>query len=110
MEGGTLIPPLPISGTDHPIVQHADDTLLVMQACPHQLLALKELLLHTFAAATGLRLNYSKSCLTPVNVDTFQLHLLANTFGCKVGTLPRLPILGFPWVQQDRRFRILRPF
>jgi hypothetical protein len=58
-----------------------------MQACPHQLLALKTLL-QTFADATGLRVNYSKSCLLPINVDENQLQLLANTFGCAVGSLP----------------------
>lgn len=53
-DSGVLIPPLPIPGTDFPIVQYADDTLLVLEACPHQLLALKGLL-QVFAAATGLK-------------------------------------------------------
>jgi hypothetical protein len=57
-----LIPPLPIMGTDFTIVQHANDTLLILEACPAQLLALKELL-QTFAATTRLRVNYTKSCL-----------------------------------------------
>jgi hypothetical protein len=91
---GILLPPLPIPGADFPIVQYADDTLIVLQASPLQLLALKDLL-QVFAAATGLRVNYSKSCLMPVNVDVYQLHMLANTFGCKVGTLP-FAYLGLP--------------
>ena len=63
-----LIAPLPIPGTDFPIVQYADDTLLIMQACPRQLGLLKQLL-HTFERATGLSVNYSKSCMMPLNID-----------------------------------------
>jgi hypothetical protein len=87
MNLGIIFAPLPINGLDFPFVQYADDTLLIMQACPHQLLALKTLL-QTFADATGLRVNYSKSCLLPINVDENQLQLLGNTFGCAVGSLP----------------------
>jgi hypothetical protein len=38
---GVLHAPLPIPNTDFPIVQYVDDTLLIMQACHIQLLALK---------------------------------------------------------------------
>jgi hypothetical protein len=65
---GLLTPPLPIPDTDFPTVQYADDTLLILQACPMQLLALKDLL-QSFAAATGLKVNYDKSCLLPINVS-----------------------------------------
>jgi hypothetical protein len=91
---GQLIPPLPIPGSDFPIVQYADDTLLILQACPVQLLALKELL-QSFAAGTGLKVNYSKSCLLPVNVSSELLQFLATTFGCAVGSLP-FTYLGLP--------------
>jgi hypothetical protein len=59
---GDLVAPLNIPNTDFPIVQYADDTLLILQACPTQLTALKEVL-ENFAQATGLRVNYSKSNL-----------------------------------------------
>jgi hypothetical protein len=93
-DDGILSPPLPIPNSKFPIVQYADDTLLILQACPRQLLALKNLL-ETFALATGLRVNYSKSCLMPVNVDDQTLLNLANTFGCAVGSLP-FTYLGLP--------------
>jgi hypothetical protein len=80
--------------TDFPIVQYANDTLLIMQACPQQLLVLKNLL-KIFVDATGLRVNYSKSCLLPVNIDAYHLQFLANTFGCAVGSLP-FSYLGLP--------------
>jgi hypothetical protein len=89
-----LLPPLPILGADFPIVQYADDTLLILQACPFQLLALKNPL-QKFADATGLRVNYSKYCLMPINVDDYYLQLLANTFGCAMGKL-FFPHLGLP--------------
>ena len=102
---GILIPPLSIPSTDFLIVQYADDTLLILQACPLPLLALKNLL-QTFAAATGLRVNYAKSCLLLINVDDHQLHLLANTVGW-LSVLCHLPIWGCRWVLRNPRFRTL---
>jgi hypothetical protein len=91
---GTFIPPNPIPDTDFPIVQYADDTLIIMQACPDQLLALKDLL-QVFTSATGLRVNYAKYCLMPINIDIHYLHYLANAFGCAVGS-PPFTYLGLP--------------
>jgi hypothetical protein len=51
-------------GSEFPIVQYVDDTLLVLEACPRQLLALKTLL-NTFAESTGLKVNYHKSNIYP---------------------------------------------
>jgi hypothetical protein len=46
----------------------ADDTLLFLEACPRQLLALKAML-NTFAASIGLRVNFQISNIYPINVD-----------------------------------------
>ena len=91
---GTLIAPLPIPGSDFPIIQYVDDTLLVMQACPNQLVALKGLL-HEFAAATGLHVNYNKSCILPINVSEDKMMQLASVFDCSIGSLP-FTYLGLP--------------
>ena len=80
--------------SDFPIIQYADDTLLVMEACPRQLFVLKALL-HTFAMSTGLKVNYSKSSMVPINVSEERMQHLANTFQCQVGTLP-FTYLGLP--------------
>lgn len=93
-QNGILSAPLNIPNTDFPIVQYADDTLLILRACPVQLAALK-VLLETFAQATGLRVNYSKSSLLPVNVTHEQMEELAAVFGCAIGTLP-FTYLGLP--------------
>jgi retron-type reverse transcriptase len=85
---GVLSLPLPSRcGIDFPIVQYVDDTLLFLEACPRQLLTLKAIL-NTFAASTGLRVNYQKSNIYPVNVDQDKMEILANTFGYQVGSYP----------------------
>jgi hypothetical protein len=91
---GILHAPLNIPNCDFPIVQYADDMLLILQACPIQLASLKKLI-ETFAQATGLRVNYAKSSLISVNISEENLNLLAATFGCSVGRLP-FTYLGLP--------------
>ena len=91
---GVLQSPLPIPGNDFPIVQYADDTLLIMEACPIQLLALKNRL-QSFASATGLKVNYGKSCILPINVSEEKMISLATTFGCVIGSFP-FTYLGLP--------------
>jgi len=79
---------------DFPIIQYADDTLLLLQADARQLICLKSLL-NTFAASTGLHVNYNKSSLIPINVSAEKIEHLAQTFGCTVGALS-FTYLGLP--------------
>src|SRR3954462_5412849 len=88
---------LPIEGVfcpDFPVVQYADDTLLILKADSEQLVCLKALL-HTFALSTGLKVNYSKSSMMPINMDTVRLENFANTLSCLPGSLP-FTYLGLP--------------
>jgi hypothetical protein len=95
LQRGTLTLPLPLRcGTDFPIVQYTDDTLLFLEACPRKLMALKALL-NTFAAFTGLKANYLKSNIYPINVDHHKMEVLAQTFGCCIGSYP-FTYLGLP--------------
>jgi hypothetical protein len=80
--------------TDFPIIQYADDTLLIMEACPMQLFALKALL-NAFANSTGLRVNYSKSNIYPINILESELQHLASTFHCQAGAMS-FTYLGLP--------------
>jgi hypothetical protein len=65
--------PIPLSYTlDFPILQYADDTLIIMEACARQQVFLKSLL-QTFATLTGLKVNYSKSMKVPINVEEEQM-------------------------------------
>ena len=60
--------PIPNRDMNHfPIVQYADDTLLIMPADARQLFCLKALL-QSFALSTGLKVIFHKSCLIPINV------------------------------------------
>jgi hypothetical protein len=80
--------------TNFPIIQYVGDTLLIMEACSHQLLVLKALL-NTFVNSTDLKVNYSKSSMVPVNLSHEQLVQLAATFNCATGSLP-FTYLGLP--------------
>lgn len=77
-----------------PIVQYADDTLLIMEGCSSQLLHLKTLLEY-FALSSGLKVNYSKSTMVPISISEDMALLLAQTFGCTARSLPFI-YLGLP--------------
>ena len=67
---------------------------MIMQADTRQLLHLKALL-HSFAESTGLKVNFHKSCLIPINVSQDRVPILTQTFGCAQGSLP-FTYLGKP--------------
>jgi hypothetical protein len=67
--------------SDFPIIQYTDDTLLIMEVCPRQLIVLRAIL-NTFAAYTCLKINYSKSNMFSINVSQERLQHLAATFNC----------------------------
>jgi hypothetical protein len=96
-EMGLLRLPIQVGYTlDFPIIQYADDMLLVMEACPHQLLVLKAIL-NTFADSTGLKVNYSKSNMFPINLSPERLNHFAATFNCQASSLP-FTYLGLPLI------------
>lgn len=78
----------------YPIVQYADDTLIIMPGDAVQLLTLKGQL-RTFADSTGLKVNFEKYFLVPLNMDQDRAVHLAATMGCQVGTMP-FTYLGLP--------------
>jgi hypothetical protein len=65
-----------------------------MEGCCRQLFILKALL-NSFAASTGLKVNYSKSMMISINLTEGKLQHLAATFGCTTGSLP-FTYLGLP--------------
>jgi hypothetical protein len=58
------------------------------------LLTLKDIL-QNISISSGLKVNYHKSYLVPINVDAQKAELLAATFGCIVGSFP-FTYLGLP--------------
>lgn len=87
--------PIPLSySTDFPILQYGDDTLINMEGCPSPLMHLKSLL-HTYDTSIGLKVNYFKSMMIPINITEDRINFLAQKFGCYVGQLP-FTYLGLP--------------
>jgi hypothetical protein len=80
--------------SDFPILQYADDTLLIMDAYPRQLFALKAIL-NIFASSTKLKVNYFKSIMDPINANPYRLQHLAATFQYQPGSIP-FTYLGLP--------------
>ena len=86
--------PIPTRSNDFPIVQYADDTLIVLPAFDSQLIALKDML-QKFAESTGLHVNFSKSSLIPMNLSEEEGARIAALLGCLIGSMP-FTYLGLP--------------
>jgi hypothetical protein len=80
---------LPVS-----ILQYADDTLCIGEASVENLWALKAIL-RGFEMASGLKINFWKSCLLGVNVDNEFLLMASDFLHCRIGLLPST-YLGLP--------------
>lgn len=65
-----------------------------MEAKSEQLAVLKNIL-HHFSASTGLKVNFHKSLMVPINLETDSLDRLAHEFGCQTGSFP-FTYLGLP--------------
>lgn len=93
---GILPHPLgPDFGGDYLVIQYADDTLMVLPVDPVQLASLKGIL-ETFALSIGLKVNFDKSFLVPINVDENRWRELIATLGCQSGSMPFTYHLGLP--------------
>lgn len=75
-------------------MQYANDTLPFVKADAQQLFFLKGLF-RSFADSTGLKINFTKTSLVPINVSQERTLHLAQTFGCSVEQLP-FTYLGLP--------------
>jgi hypothetical protein len=94
VQKGLLSPPIITNDEDFPIIQYADDTLLILPVDKVQLLALKGAL-RNFTLSTGLRINYDKSQMVPLNVPEELVKYLAEVFGCQLGKMT-FTYLGLP--------------
>jgi hypothetical protein len=81
--------------SNFPIIQYADDTLIIMEGDVIRQLVFLKCILQSFSDSIGLKVNYNKSFLVPINIDKNRASHLATTLGCVVGTLP-LTYLGLP--------------
>ena len=103
-EQGLLNLPIPLQYTnDFPILQYADDTLIFMEGCARQLFVMKALL-NTFADSTGLKVNFSKSMLVPINLSEERLQHLAVTLAAPL-VVCLSPTWGYHWVLLNQELR-----
>lgn len=82
-------------GGDFPLIQYADDTLVILPADARILFNFKGLL-RSFSYSSGLHVNFNKTFLVPINISPETTVHLANTFGCKVEAMP-FTYLGLPF-------------
>lgn len=88
-----------ISGLGHSTsktlnLHFADDTLLFLEAKPLMIEHLKYLLIG-FEHLSGLKINFHKSALVPLNITQELASTLASQIGCQLSTLP-ITYLGVP--------------
>jgi hypothetical protein len=93
LNDGRLSLPIPCGGK-FPVIQYADDTILVMQADKNELMHLKQILLD-YATSIGLEINFQNSNLIPINISNHRAQELADIFGCVVASMP-FTYLGLP--------------
>lgn len=69
-----------------PILQYADDTLILLKGTVQQVIVLKEIL-DTFACFLGLKINYHKSTLIPIHMSNEDTNTATNTLQCPISSL-----------------------
>ena len=84
----------------------ADNTILFCDADVEQILHIRLLLL-SFQAVTGLKVNVHKSEMVPIE-EVDDVHALAEILGCRVGTLP-MSYLGMPLGASHNSLSIWNP-
>lgn len=95
MEANVIQHPLPsTSNLEFLVIQYADDTILILPAEHNQVMQVNNILKH-YVAQTGLKINYSKYVLVPLNVQEENLAGLLRDLGCKKGGFP-FTYLGLP--------------
>lgn len=108
MRNNLIEPPIASqSCPQFPVIQYADDTILVLPAQPVQVAHIKNLLMH-FTAFTGLKVNYEKSIMVPINVPEAHMPNLLSLLGCKRGSFP-FTYLGLPMSTTKPRIEDFNP-
>ena len=94
---------------DHPcpVLQYADDTLILVKA---ELISVQRLknVLDSFAAATGLKINFHKSTVVPMHVEADILQQCHAVLGCREEQFPQ-SYLGLPLSHEKLRLSSFCP-
>ena len=84
----------PLVDAPCPVLQYADDTLILVRAASEDVIALKRIL-DVFSAATGLKINFHKSTVVPMHVPESKLRRLLKVLQCQRADFPQT-YLGLP--------------
>jgi hypothetical protein len=68
-------------------LQYADDTILFSD-CNTEFATILKMVLTCFEQVSGMQINYNKSELIPLCLEELDISVLADIFGCTIGTLP----------------------
>jgi hypothetical protein len=68
-------------------IQYAYDTIIVLPADSDELIVFKGIL-EQYAAFTGLKVNFHKSSMIPINLSHDEDISLAQCFNCQLGSMP----------------------
>jgi hypothetical protein len=90
---GLLLHPLE-NGAPLPVLQYADDTLLILHGTLEQATMVKTLL-DAFARFSGLKINFQKSTFVPLHMAQQDTEAIVDILGCTISSLP-CTYLGLP--------------
>lgn len=79
-----------------------------MKADASELLCLKDLL-NKFAESTGLKVNFHKSLILPINISDSKMLELAAVLGFQIGSMPFTYLGGLPMGTTKSKFEDLMP-
>ena len=96
----------PMADGPCPVLQYADDTIILVRADTGDVRRLKQAL-DMFSNATGLMINFHKSTVTPMNLPEGALQDM-GILQCKEGSFPQT-YLRTPTVQHQTAVVSLRP-
>jgi hypothetical protein len=96
-----------VDGAACPVLQYADDTLLIFRADVGAARRLRSLL-GQFELATGLAINYSKSTLVPMHVQPDVLRQIQDELRCRIEGFPQT-YLGLPLSAEKLRLAAFTP-
>jgi hypothetical protein len=77
-----------------PVLQYADDTLIIVKGGESQAKWLKEILT-AFEVTTGLSINFLKSTFVPIAMDDSESQIIMSILNCPVASFPQT-YLGLP--------------
>lgn len=79
----------PMAGSSCPVLQYADDPIILVRAELEDVRELKKTL-DMFSRATGLMINFHKSTVTPMNLPDGALQSFMDMLQCREGSFPQM--------------------